>query len=544
MSTEQSQRADLRFGTIPGMLAKRAAEAADHVAIEDGDVTLTYAQLAAKVREASASLIAIGVARGDRVGIWAPNLWEWIVSALAVHSAGGVVVPINTRYKGPEAAFILDKSEAKALLTVTGFLDTDYVALLRDAAHALPRLRYVVQLRGPVAPDATEGWSGDPPGVLDWTGFLALGAGVTDAQAAARAAEVEPDDLADILFTSGTTGEPKGAMCTHAQDLRTFGDWAHIVGLRDGDRYLVAMPFFHSFGYKAGWLAALMQGAVILPEPVFDVSRVLERIDRDRVTMLPGPPALYQSIRMHPDKGAHDLSSLRLAVTGAAAIPVELIRQIHDELGFETVLTAYGLTEACGVATMCRDGDDAQTIAQTSGRAIPDVEVRVVDPDGRALPAGEPGEIVVRGYNVMKGYFGAPEETARAIDGEGWLHTGDVGTLDEGGYLRITDRLKDMFIVGGFNAYPAEIEHTLLRMEGIADVAVIGVPDERLGEVGMAFVVPRAGATLTPDEVIAWSRAHMANFKVPRRVEICDALPRNATGKVTKFTLRERAARG
>jgi acyl-CoA synthetase (AMP-forming)/AMP-acid ligase II len=284
-----------------------------------------------------------------------------------------------------------------------------------------------------------------------------------------------------------------------------------------------------------------MRGATVFPEAIFDVDVVLRRVQEDAITMLPGPPALYQSILLHPDRASFDISSLRLAVTGAAAIPVELIHRMKDDLGFETVITAYGLTESCGVVTMCRLDDDAETIATTSGRAIPGVEVRIVDPGGTTLPSGEPGEIVVRGYNVMKGYFDAPDETAKAIDAEGWLHTGDIGTLDDRGNIRITDRLKDMFIVGGFNAYPAEIENTLLQMPGLGEVAVVGVPDERLGEVGMAFVVPAPGESVTSDEVITWSRDNMANFKVPRRVEILDALPRNATGKVVKFELRERA---
>ena len=379
-----------------------------------------------------------------------------------------------------------------------------------------------------------------PEGTLDYRAFLALAQTVAPSAARDRAGHVRPDDLADILFTSGTTGQPKGAMCTHAQNLRVFDTWSSLVGLREGDRYLIVLPFFHSFGYKAGWFSALMRGATVFPEAVFDVDVVLRRVQEDAITMLPGPPALYQSLLLHPKRGDYDLSSLRLAVTGAAVIPIELIHRMKDELGFEPVITAYGLTESCGVVTMCRLDDDAETIATTSGRAIPGVEVAVVDAAGTALPPGEPGEILVRGYNVMKGYFDAPEETAKAIDEDGWLHTGDIGTLDARGNIKITDRLKDMFIVGGFNAYPAEIENTLLKMPNVGEVAVIGIPDERLGEVGMAFVVPAPGKSLSPDAVIAWSRDNMANFKVPRRVEVLDALPRNATGKVIKFELRER----
>ena len=518
------------FETIPEMVAKQAGSLSDRLAIVDGEKRLSFSELAERVDEAARALIAGGIQKHDRVAVWAPNTWEWIVCALAIHSVGAVMVPVNTRYKGVEAAYLLEKSGAKALFTVTGFLDVDYVALLRNTAAKLPQLEQIIVLRG----DA-------PQGTLSYEAFLALASGVPSNAAQERAAGVGPDDIADILFTSGTTGKPKGAMCTHAQNLRTYDQWSSIAGLREGDRYLVVLPFFHTFGYKAGWFSALMRGATVFPEPVFDVNVVLQRIQEDAITMLPGPPALYQSLLLHPDRAQFDISSLRLAVTGAAAIPVELIHRMKDELGFETVITAYGLTESCGVVTMCRVDDDAETIATTSGRAIPDVEVRIIDCGGSPLPANEPGEIVVRGYNVMKGYLDADEETKKAIDEDGWLHTGDIGTMDERGYIKITDRLKDMFIVGGFNAYPAEIENTLLQMPGVGEVAVIGVPSERLGEVGMAFVVPAPGHSLTPEAVISWSRANMANFKVPRRVEILDALPRNATGKVVKFELRERA---
>ena len=307
------------------------------------------------------------------------------------------------------------------------------------------------------------------------------------------------------------------------------------------DRYLVVNPFFHSFGYKAGWLACILRGATCLPHAVFDVPEVLERIGRDRISVLPGPPTLYQSILALPGRQDFDLSSLRLAVTGAAAIPVELVERMRDELGFDTVITGYGLTETCGIVSMCRDEDDSDTIATTSGRPLPGVELRCEDPDGKEVPRGEPGEVVVRGYNVMRGYFDDEEETARTIDPDGWLHTGDIAIRDERGYLRITDRIKDMFIVGGFNCYPAEIENLLFSSGLCAQVAVIGIPDARLGEVGMAWVVPAARRELTREAVIAWCREHMANFKVPRRVEIVDELPTNASGKVMKFVLRERA---
>lgn len=528
-------RGDLEWGTIPGLIAAAAARHADAPAIVDGATTLSFTDLAGHARRAARAFLAAGVHAGDRVAIWAPNVWEWVPAALGVHLAGGVLVPLNTRYKGAEAADILARSRARVLLTIDGFLDTDYVALLDravDRPRDLPDLELVSVLRGDARAD-----------VEPWEAVLASGEGVSQAELGARTAEVRPGDLSDVLFTSGTTGRPKGVMQTHAATLRAFRDWSDIVGLGAGDRYLVVNPFFHSFGYKAGWLACLMTGATVYPQAVFDVEAVLGAIERHRITVMPGPPTLYQSLLEHPGRAERDLSSLQLAVTGAATIPVELVLRMRDELRIETVLTAYGLTEACGVVTACRRGDDPETIASTSGRALPGVEVRVVDGDGRERPPGEPGEVVVRGYNVMVGYLDDPSATAEVIDPSGWLHTGDVGVMDARGNLRITDRTKDMFVVGGFNAYPAEIEAALLRHEAIAQVAVVGVPDARLGEVGAAFVVLRPGSTTTPQEVMTWARAEMANFKVPRHVVLVDALPLNATGKVLKFRLREEAAR-
>ena len=366
---------------------------------------------------------------------------------------------------------------------------------------------------------------------------------MSEDEAADRVAAVAGDDPSDIIFTSGTTGRPKGAVVSHGQTLRVFADWSEIVGLSDGDRYLVVNPFFHTFGYKAGIVACLMRGATIVPQAIFDVARVLELVARERISMLPGPPTLFQSILNHPDRGRYDLSSLRLAVTGAAVVPVEMIRRMREELTFTTIITGYGLTEATGTVAMCRHDDDPDTIANFSGRAIPDTEMAIVDDDGHDVPRGQPGEVVTRGYHVMQGYFEDPEQTAEVIDPEGWLHTGDIGIMDERGYLRITDRKKDMFIVGGFNAYPAEIEGTLLRHPAVGQVAVVGVPDERLGEVAMAFVVPRPGQGVDPDELIAWSRDQMANYKVPRHVKLVEALPLNASGKVVKYQLREQALR-
>ena len=549
--------------TIPGLLRWRVTQTPDAVAIEDHDRALTWRQLADAVEQLAGGLIAREIAPGDVVAIQAPNHGAWIVAALAVHSVGATLLPLNTRYKGHETAWILGRARARALFTASSFLGCDYLASLRAAAGGagastpvadLPELRFVVTLppasaEQAAAPRDSAGESGSgsashPAGahVLTFEQLDAAGARVPVDVVRARAAAVTPDTLSDLLFTSGTTGHPRGVMTTHEQNLRVFWTWSGVVGLDATDRYLIVNPFFHAFGYKAGWLACLMRGATILPHPVFDVAAVLERVARERITVLPGPPALYQSLLATPDLASHDLSSLRLAVTGAAAIPVSLIARMRTELGFRAVLTAYGLTESCGVVSMCRPGDPDELVATTSGRAIPGVELRIAGSDGAPLPPGEAGEILVRGYNVMLGYLDEPERTRETIDADGWLHTGDVGVVDDAGNVRITDRMKDMFIVGGFNAYPAEIESTLLSRPEIAHAAVIGVPDERLGEVGAAYLVLAPGATLDTDELHAWCRERMANYKVPRSFTVLDDLPRNATGKVQKFLLRERAA--
>ncbi|MEU5150398.1 FadD3 family acyl-CoA ligase [Streptomyces yangpuensis] len=531
-------RGDLRWGTIAGLVRSAATRYADREAVVDGRVRIDYAQLGERVERAAAACIAAGVAPGDRVAVWAPNTLDWIVSALGAVSAGAVLVPLNTRFKGAEAAYVLRQSRARLLFVTGTFLGTSYVASLRRAAAegpgrgplpGLPHLDEVVVL----AEDA-------PDSFRTWKDFLAGGDRITAQAVRERAEAISPDAPSDIIFTSGTTGSPKGAVITHAQSLRCYDVWSELAGLREGDRYLIVNPFFHTFGYKAGILACLMRGATMVPQPVFNADTVLANVAAERISVLPGPPTLHQSLLDHPQRDHHDLSALRLVVTGAAVVPLRLVERLREELHIATVLTAYGLSEAGGIVTMCRRGDPAEVISATSGRAVPDTEVAVLDGNGRPLPAGTPGEIAVRGYNVMQGYFEAPDETAAAITPEGWLHTGDVGVLDGHGNLRITDRIKDMFIVGGFNAYPAEIEQLLGLHPDIADVAVVGVPDPRLGEVGRAYAVRRPGSTLTADDLIAWSRREMANYKVPRTVEFVTELPRNASGKVLKRELRTR----
>jgi acyl-CoA synthetase (AMP-forming)/AMP-acid ligase II len=525
--SRQATRGDLLWATLPEMAADAAKRFGAAEAMVDGKRRATFVELVADFRRVTAALIASGVERGDRVAVWSPNRYEWLIAALGALGAGAAVVPVNTRFKAKEASYVLQRSGARVAFTVGEFLGTNYAATLSELRPQLPDLAAVVGFDGASHVDHS----------LD--SFLRRG--VADEEVDARMRELRAGDTGDVLFTSGTTGAPKGVPMSHAQTLRQFSDWCDMAGLEAGDRYLVVNPFFHMFGYKAGCLASLMRGATILPKAVFDVADVLRTIAEERVTVLPGPPTLYQSILDHPERDRFDLSSLRVAVTGAADIPVALIRRLREELPFRTLITGYGLTEA-GTVTGTAPDDDFTTTATTVGRARPGLELRIAGDDGAAQPVGERGEVLVRGYSVMRGYIDDPAETARAVDADGWLHTGDLGVVDERGCLRIVGRKKDMFIVGGFNAYPAEIENLLLGHPAVSRVAVIGVPDERLGEVGMAFVVLAPGAALRSDELIQWARGVMANYKVPRAVEFVPDLPVNAGGKVEKELLRARAA--
>ncbi|MEU8347274.1 FadD3 family acyl-CoA ligase [Spirillospora sp. NPDC048832] len=514
--------------TIPGLLERAAQDSPDAEAVVDGDVRVTYAELRELVREATAAFIGAGVDAGDRISIWAPNGLRWIVTVLGAMGAGATLVPLNTRYKGDEARWPLTKAEVVMLFVEDGFLGIDYPGMLgldeSGAVPGLPHLRRIVTFNGPAR-----------PGVDSWDQFTA--GAVPAAEADARTAAVRPGDVADILFTSGTTGRAKGVVITHEQNVRTYAAWTSRTGLKAGDRYLIVNPMFHTFGYKAGVLACVLKGAAMVLQRTFDVPETLRLIEQEKITVLPGPPTIYTTLLDAPGREERDLSSLRLAVTGAGDVPVALVRRIKEEL-FPQVVTAYGLTESSGTVTACSVDDDDETIATTSGRAIDDVEVKIVDEKGEPVPPGTDGEILVRGYNVMQGYLGDPEATAETIR-DGWLDTGDRGRLDERGNLAITGRTKEMFVVGGFNVYPAEVEDALARHDAVAESGVIGVPDPRMGEVARAFVRLRPGRTATADELIAHCRERLANFKVPREVVFVDDLPKTASGKVRRVELKE-----
>lgn len=507
--------------TIPAVLRAAAERFGDRAAYVHGDATLSFVGLLERVRGVARGYASLGLQAGDRVVVWGPNSIDWVVAALAVSYAGGVLVPVNSRYTGHEAADVVDRTGAVLVVVEDGFLGRSQVAELR-AASELPTVKAVVELRDLDRLDQRGGL--DRRGGPDQQG-------VSAEEVEARADAVSPDDVADILFTSGTTGRSKGAMSAHRQTVGVADVWGSLGGVDADDRYLVVNPFFHSFGYKVGIVTGLLTGATLYPVATFDLDETMEIIERERITVLPGAPTIYQSLLNAPGRADRDLSSLRLAVTGAAVVPVVLIERMRapapEGLGIDHVVTAFGMTE-CVVATMCREDDPAEVVATTCGRAVPGIETRI----------GDRGELLLRGDHVMLGYLDDPAATADAIDADGWLHTGDVGTLDEHANLSITDRLKDMYISGGFNVYPAEVEQALARLDGVADVAVVGVPDERMGEVGKAYVVVSPGASVSTEDVLAFCRERLANFKVPRHVELVDGLPRNLSGKVLKTELR------
>jgi HIP---CoA ligase len=500
--------------TTTAVLLEKARTRPSKLAVVDGQTSLTYAQLADHVLAVAGGLIARGVSSGDRVAIWAENRYEWIVSALALQAAGGCLVPLNTRFKTAEVVDLLRRTRASTVITSSGFLGNDYGAWVAEAAAELPDVRHVVSF--------------DPSsdaGVEPWSDLHSVG--VSANEVLDRARSVSDDDPCDIMFTSGTTGAPKGAVCTHGTVIRAYCKFCEVVGYRDDDRYLILNPFFHSFGYKAGWLSCILTGATAYPAAVFDSARVLELISAHRITVFPGPPTVYWSMMESGLVRPDDISSLRLSITGSTNVPGELIRRMRAELTFEHILVGFGLTEANGLGTMCRPGDRDEVVTTTSGQPIPGMDMRIA----------EDGEICLRGY-LMSHYLDDPEATAAAIDSDGWLHTGDIGSVDAAGNLRVTDRKKDMYIIGGFNVYPAEIEGVMLRHPSIAQVAVVGAPDDRMGEVGFAFVVPKRGSVAEEGEILAWCREQMANYKVPRYVRICDQLPLTANGKVLKTELR------
>ncbi|MHC5020534.1 MAG: AMP-binding protein [Planctomycetota bacterium] len=514
---------------------------------------LTYTQLDGEVEAAARGLLALEVAAGERVGIWATNSVEWLVLQMATARIGAVLVNINPAYRAAELGEALGRAEVNCLVLQPRFRSSDYVALLREAVPAVaggtpdgfrcdrfPHLRRLVCFDpdDPAAPPP-EG----APALLPWAAMVERGAAISDGAVAERAADLGPDDPINIQFTSGTTGTPKAVVLTHHNILNNGFFVGELLELTAADRVAVPVPFYHCFGMVVSNLAALSNGAaLVLPAPHFDAAATLTAVADEACTVLHGVPTMFVAILEAQAQQQRACPDLRTGIMAGAPCPPEVLRRVIEELGCRDILVGYGQTEASPVTHGTRPGDSVAQRLETVGTNLPHQEVKVVDPaDGRTVAVGEPGEVCFRGYHVMRGYYGQPEATARTIDAHGWLHSGDVGVLDADGYLRITGRLKDMIIRGGENIYPAEIEHFFHEHPAVADIAVFGVSDPAMGEEVAAFIRPVAGSGLTPEALRAWAKGRIAHFKIPRHCWLVEEFPMTVTGKIQKFRMREQA---
>jgi fatty-acyl-CoA synthase len=485
----------------------------------------TYAELWEQVDLAARGLLARGIEKGDRVGIWAPNRHEWVVTQFAAARVGAILVNVNPAYKTTELQHALVKVGVKLLIHSRGYRQTDYRAMVDEVRDNCPELQATLLLED------------------EWEALLAAGAGVDERVLAAREAQLHPDDPINIQFTSGTTGLPKGATLSHRNVLNNGFFNGRTLRYSEHDRICVPVPFYHCFGCVVGNLAAVTHGAcVVIPGEAFNALAVLEAVAEERCTSLYGVPTMFIAELEEPRFAEFDLSSLRTGIMAGAPCPIEVLKRVRTEMHMPEVTIACGMTETSPVSTQTAVDDPVEKRVSTVGRAHPHVEVKIVDPDtGVVVPRGTPGEQCTRGYSVMLGYWGDEEATARAVDEDGWMHTGDLATMDDDGYVNIVGRIKDMIIRGGENIYPREIEEFLLSIGGVSDAYVIGVPSERYGEEVMAWVKLRDGVRLTSDELRAGCNGRIATYKIPRYWKAVDSFPMTVTGKVQKFRMRELA---
>jgi fatty-acyl-CoA synthase len=530
--------------TIPELLARTCAEHGDREAavFPAQDIRWTYDEFAAEVDRLAAGLLAAGVERGERVGMWSPNRAEWLLTQFATARIGAILVCVNPAYRAPELEYALRKVGCATLVTARRFKGSDYLAILHEVApeiargpvgalrtERLPDLRRVVVL-GDEAPRGTE----------TFEALLARGAGVEPAALDARTRTLAPDDPINIQFTSGTTGHPKGATLTHRNVVNNAHFVTSTIRLTEQDRLCIPVPFYHCFGMVMGTLGCVTKGAcMVVPGEGFDPEDTLRAVAGERCTALYGVPTMFVAELESAGFASHDLSSLRTGIMAGALCPIEVMKAVQSRMNMGEVTIAYGMTETSPVSFQSDVDDPLEKRVTSVGRVHPHVEVKIVDAEGAVVPVGTQGELLTRGYSVMRGYWADPEGTGRAIDGEGWMHSGDLATLDAEGFCEITGRVKDMILRGGENIYPREVEDVLFTLPGVAQAQVFGIPDPRLGEVVCAFVVPRAGAEPDPEEIRAACRERMAHFKVPQHIRIRADLPMTVTGKPQKFVMRE-----
>jgi acyl-CoA synthetase (AMP-forming)/AMP-acid ligase II len=523
---------------ITDQLDATASTAGAEPAIIEGERRLTWAEVRAESLRIAAAMLAMGIRRGDHVAIWMPNRSMWLLLWLAAMRIGAAVIPVNSRYTPAEAEYVLRKSEATALFVEVSFLGRDYVAAFREicpdwagSSERLPRLRDVVVL----------GEERAEPDFRRFDDFLARGDAVAPSVVAEAAASRSVADTVIIVFTSGTTGFPKGAMHTHSV-LRMLRDVTAWLGITSRDRILGHLPLFHVAGVFSSFMPALISGGALVLMDRWDPGEALAAIARERVSVLSGIPTHFIDLLRDPDRDRHDLASLRTGWIGGSTIPMEVVKGAQDILGMNALLPVYGMTEAGPCLTLGRPTDSPDSLAAGKGVPLGGYELTIVDAESRApLPAGREGEIAVRGHVVMKGYYKDEAATAEVLAEDGWFYTGDLGVLDDTGHLTITGRKSDKFIVGGNNVHPADIEHVLLAHAGVEQAHVVARPDDRLGEVAVAFVERAAGATVTEAEILEYCRANLASFKVPRTVRFTDSWPMTPTGKIQRFRLRELA---
>jgi fatty-acyl-CoA synthase len=491
----------------------------------------TYAELDADVTMLACGLLAGGVQAGDRIGIWSPNCPEWTLLQYATAKIGAVLVNVNPSYRSHELAYVLQQSGMRMLVSAVLHRTSDYRAMVNEVRGQCRDLRDVVYI-----------------GEDSWDTLVAAGSAASEVQLAEltmRMATLSPDDAINIQYTSGTTGFPKGATLSHHNILNNGFFVGELVGYTEQDRICLPVPFYHCFGMVMGNLAATSHGAcMVIPAPAFDPAATLKAVEQERCTSLYGVPTMFIAELGLGDFGTYDLSSLRTGIMAGAPCPVEVMKRVVAEMNMSEVAIAYGMTETSPVSTMTRVDDDLARRTETVGRAMPHIEVKVVDPvTGRTVVRGEPGELCTRGTSVMLGYWNEPDKTAEAIDAARWMHTGDLAVMDDGGYLSIVGRIKDMVIRGGENVYPREVEEFLYAHPDISDVQVIGVPDPKYGEELMAWIVMRPGAEpLTVEAVRAFCEGRLARYKVPRYVHVVDEFPMTVTGKVRKVEMRAEAA--
>ncbi len=518
--------------TIGAALRLAAGRRPDHEALvfPQAGFRATYGEVDARVDDIARSLLALGVQRGDHVAVWATNWPEWTLAFLATARLGAVLVTVNPAYRTHELSYALNQSEAKVLFLVDRFKSSDYFAMMDEVRGEVPLLRSVVSMKEHA-----------PPGALTWPGFLALGRAVPAAEVHRREALVAPLDPANLQYTSGTTGFPKGVLLSHRSILLNAWYVGEAQRLGPDDRVCVPVPFYHCFGIVMGTLGALVhQSTMLVPAEHFTPESVLDCVEQERATSLYGVPTMFVAELEHESFAGRDLSSLRTGIMAGSPCPIEVMNRVVNDMGAREVTIAYGLTEASPVITQTLADDPVELRVSTVGRPIPGVEVRIVDPaTGRVLPDGEQGELQARGHGVMLGYWKMPEATAEAILEGGWLRTGDLAERHADGCYRITGRIKDMIIRGGENIYPREIEEFLYTHPAVESAQAVGVPDPRFGEEVCVWIKLRKGAQATVDEIRAYCKERLAYFKVPRYVRFVEDFPLTVTGKVQKYRIRE-----